>query len=57
MFRSQTYHNQGDTIFLLTSVTKFYFVDVDCSSMPAEILYLPDYGQSVTETCKRSLEF
>jgi len=48
MFRSQTDHHQGGTIFLLTSVTKFYFI---------LLMYLPDDGQSVTETCRRSLEF
>jgi hypothetical protein len=28
MFRSQIDHHQGDTIFGLTSVTKFNFIDV-----------------------------
>ena len=49
MFRSQTDHHQGGTIFLLTSVTKL--------NKLRELLYLPDDGQSVTETCRRSLEF
>ena len=28
MFRSQIDHHQGNTIFVLTSVTKFNFIDV-----------------------------
>ena len=28
MFRSQIDHHQGDKIFVLTSVTKFNFIDV-----------------------------
>ena len=49
MFGSQTDHHQGGKIFLLTSVTKL--------NKLRELLYLPDDGQSVTETCRRSLEF
>ena len=52
MFRSQIDHHQGDIIFFLTSVTKFYFI-----LLLRKILYLPDDGQSVTETCMRILEF
>ena len=29
MFRSQMDHHQGDTIFVLTSVTKFNIIDVN----------------------------
>ena len=39
MFRSQIDHHQGCTIFLLTSVTKFYFIDC-CSSMPVVMCVL-----------------
>ena len=49
MFRLQTDHHQGGTIFLLTSVTKLNNL--------RELLFLPDDVQSVTETCRRSLEF
>ena len=49
MFRSLSDHHQGDTIFVLTSLTKV--IDVAACLLA---LYLPDDGHSVTETCRRS---